>query len=51
MGATFFRQNVMPELAAIRVRGKTLYPVAELERWAIENAEPLGVGVTRPHDE
>ena len=47
MGQTFFREHVMPGLAAIRLRGKVLYPVAELERWAIETAEPLGVGVTR----
>lgn len=41
MGATFFREHVMPGLAAVRVGGKVLYPVAELERWALERAEPL----------
>ena len=39
MGATFFREHVAPDLRVRRVKGKTLYPVVELERWAIEGAE------------
>lgn len=41
MGATFFRTHVMPDVKSIRLAGKVLYPVAELERWAIERAEPV----------
>lgn len=39
MGVTSFREYVLPDVKVIR-RGKLrLYPVAELERWATENAE------------
>jgi hypothetical protein len=39
MGVTFFRENVAPELKVIRIGSKRLYPVVELECWAIEHAE------------
>ena len=38
LGATLFREHVAPELAVIRLRGRRLYPVAELERWAERKA-------------
>ena len=41
MGATFFREHVLPHVRSIRVAGKVLYPVAELERWALANAEAV----------
>lgn len=39
VGATFFDTEIAPELKVIRRGRKRLYPVAELERWAAENAE------------
>lgn len=40
MSLDSFERHVQPELRLIR-RGKLrLVPIAELERWAIENAEP-----------
>jgi hypothetical protein len=39
VGRTFFDENIALHLKAIRIGAKVLYPVAELERWAIENAE------------
>jgi len=39
VGPDFFDQNVAPELRTIRRGRKRLVPVAELERWAAENAE------------
>jgi hypothetical protein len=41
VGATLFKSEIAPNLRAIRVKGKVLYPVAELERWATENAQPV----------
>lgn len=38
-GATYFDQYVRPELRLIRRGRKTLVSVAELERWAAENAD------------
>jgi hypothetical protein len=34
-----FDQHIRPELKAIRRGATVLYPVAALERWAIESAE------------
>ena len=39
IGVDFFNENVRPELRIIRRGSKRLVPVAELERWAAENAE------------
>lgn len=38
VGPDFFDANVAPELRLIRRGRKRLVPVAELERWASENA-------------
>ena len=38
MGITMFSERVQPELKVIRVGSKVLVPVAELQRWAQENA-------------
>jgi hypothetical protein len=40
MGLTAFENYVQPELRLIRAGRKVLVPVAELERWAAEHAEP-----------
>jgi hypothetical protein len=40
VGPTFFDQEIAPELRLIRRGRKRLVPVAELQRWADENAEP-----------
>lgn len=37
-GETYFTEHVRPELRLIRRGRKVLVPVAELERWAAENA-------------
>jgi hypothetical protein len=39
MGPDLFDANVRPRLRLIREGRKVLVPVAELERWAEENAE------------
>ncbi len=39
VGPDFFDANVAPELRIVRRGRKRLVPVAELERWAVENAE------------
>lgn len=39
MGETKFDTEVAPEVRVIRRGRVRLYPVAELERWADENAE------------
>ena len=39
VGVDFFDEHVRPELRVIRRGSKRLIPVAELERWADENAE------------
>jgi hypothetical protein len=39
VGPTFFDEEIRPELCLIRRGRKVLVPVAELERWAAENAE------------
>jgi excisionase family DNA binding protein len=39
VGVDFFNENIRPELRIIRRGSKRLIPVAELERWAAENAE------------
>jgi hypothetical protein len=41
VGPDFFDANVAPELRLIRRGRKRLIPVAELERWAAENAEGI----------
>lgn len=38
-GETYFTDHVRPELRLIRRGRKVLIPVAELERWATENAD------------
>jgi hypothetical protein len=40
VGRTFFDENIAPDLKAIRLGAKVLYPVSELERWATEQAHP-----------
>jgi hypothetical protein len=39
VGPSFFRAEIAPDLKAIRIKGRVLWPVTELERWAIEHAE------------
>ncbi len=41
MSIDSFERHVQPELRLIRRRKLRLVPVAELERWANENAESL----------
>jgi hypothetical protein len=41
VGPDFFDANVAPDLRLIRRGRKRLVPVTELERWAVENAEPV----------
>jgi hypothetical protein len=41
MSLDSFERNVQPELRLIRRRKLRLVPVAELERWANENAESV----------
>jgi hypothetical protein len=36
---SFFEAEIQPELRLVRRKSKVLVPVAELERWATENAE------------
>jgi hypothetical protein len=38
IGETAFRSHVLPDVRVIRVNSIRLIPVAELERWADENA-------------
>jgi excisionase family DNA binding protein len=39
VGVDFFNDNIRPELRVIRRGSKRLIAVAELERWAEQNAE------------
>jgi hypothetical protein len=39
VGETYFTEHVRPELCLIRRGRKVLVPVAELERWATQNAD------------
>ena len=39
VGTDFFNEHVRPEVRLIRRGAKVLVPVADLERWAAENAE------------
>lgn len=39
VGPTFFDETIAPELRMIRRGRKRLVPLAELERWAEQNAE------------
>jgi hypothetical protein len=39
MGATLFKDEVRPHLRIIRVGSKVLFPVSELERWALERSK------------
>lgn len=44
----FFEENVAPELRLIRRGRKRLVPVAELERWTVENASaPVAAEIRR----
>jgi hypothetical protein len=36
---TFFEERIQPELAVVRLGGKVLVPVAELESWVARRAE------------
>lgn len=38
MGETAFREHVAPDIRVIRRGRMRLYPVADLERWATDNA-------------
>lgn len=38
VGSTFFDAEIAPELRVVRRGRKRLFPLAELERWAAENA-------------
>jgi hypothetical protein len=40
-----FRERVEPELEIVRLNGRKLIPVKELETWAAVNAEDLLSGV------
>jgi hypothetical protein len=44
-----FERYVQPELKLIRRGSLRLCPVAELERWASENAEPLFTTTNNHH--
>lgn len=37
----FFEKHVMPELKCVRRGRLKIFPVRELERWLVENAERL----------
>ena len=39
VGPDFFDTNVAPELRIVRRGRKRLVPIAELERWLMENAQ------------
>jgi hypothetical protein len=39
VGVTFFDAEVAPELRCIRRGRKRLFPLAEIQRWAEENAD------------
>lgn len=39
VGSSFFYAEILPELRVIRRGRKRLIPLAELERWAADNAE------------
>jgi hypothetical protein len=41
MSLTFFNENVAPDLPAVRINSKVLYPVAGLDRWVEENARKV----------
>jgi hypothetical protein len=36
-----FRERIEPELKIVRMGARKLIPVAELQRWTLENAEAL----------
>jgi hypothetical protein len=36
---SFFETEIQPELRLVRRKSKVMVPVAELERWLIENAK------------
>lgn len=38
-GPDYFAEHVAPELRVIRRGRKKLYPLEELQKWALENAE------------
>lgn len=40
VGITTFSERIQPDLQVIRIGAKVLIPVAELERWAQEQAAP-----------
>jgi hypothetical protein len=50
VGPDFFDEHVAPELRLVRRGRKRLVPVAELERWVSENAEPTAVDAIRRRD-
>jgi hypothetical protein len=37
---SFFETEIQPELRLVRRKSKVMVPVAELQRWLIENAKP-----------
>ena len=39
VGVDYFDDHIAPHLRVIRCGRKRLYPVTELERWLIDNAE------------
>ncbi len=41
VGPDFFDQHIRPEVEIVRRGRKCLVPVAELERWVRDNAEPV----------
>ncbi len=43
VGPDFFAEHVRPEVEIVRRGRKCLIPVAELERWIRDNAEPTTV--------
>lgn len=46
-GLTYFEQMIAPDLRMIRRGRKRFIPVAELERWAMDNAEKTLTGGNR----
>ncbi|HWI07309.1 MAG TPA: hypothetical protein VNT54_07300 [Solirubrobacteraceae bacterium] len=42
MSVTSFEKYVKPHVRVIRRGSMRLYPVRELERWAEQNADPIG---------
>ena len=40
VGPDYFKEHIAPHLETVRRGDKTLYPVAGITRWLVEEAEP-----------